>query len=87
MYIIDKSKEEFRDLPESLDKEVLLEVTKDSSGKVSGYITVLPEVLKHFAENKTTDELSEMGFDNHSTKIDWIKNRSDIAAKAPEAAI
>lgn len=86
MYIIDIKKEEFKDIPKTLDSEVLLEVTKDPSGAVSGYITIDPEVLKHFADNVSTEELSAMGFDKHKDKLEWVKTRADIKAKPPEVA-
>lgn len=80
--IIDTKKKEYGHLPESLEGEVLLEETFDERGKLSGFLTIKPEVLKYFAENKTKEELNEMGYDKFNAHIEKIKNMN-ITPKNP----
>ena len=81
--IIDKNNPVYKDIPHSLHGEVLLEITKDSKGKPSGFHTIKPEYLKHFAETKNPAELKVLGFEKFMDKVNEIKGRSDIIAKVP----
>lgn len=60
-YIIDISDERFKDVPISLNGEVLLEKTFDNDGKVSGYITTSVDRILSL-KIKTDIELEQMGW-------------------------
>ena len=59
-YIIDITLEEFKDVPISLEGEVLLERTKDSKGNISGYLTTTIDKVM-LMKNKTDEELEQAG--------------------------
>lgn len=84
MYLIDKTKKEFKDVPTSLDGEVLLEKTKDTQGNITGYLTVKPEFLKHLSETMTQVELKTAGYGKFQRQLDFVKGKSDIIAKKPK---
>lgn len=84
MFLIDTTKDEFKDLPASLDGQILLEITKDSDGNFNGCHCIEPGILKYFAETKTEAELEELGFGNFKDKLDWVKTRIDIKSNPPE---
>lgn len=84
MFLIDTTKDEFKDLPKSLDGQVLLEMTKDSNGNFNGCHCIEPGFLKHFAETKTDIELEELGFGNFKDKLDWVKTIPEIESKVPD---
>ena len=82
--IIDKNNPEHNHIPSTLDGEVLLEETKDSEGNHTGYLTIKPEYLKHFAETKTDEELEALGYGKFMDKIADIKTRANIKARIPK---
>ena len=56
--IIDITKDEFKDFPLTLQGEVLLEKTYDSSGNLSGYITIKSEFIQNM-KNVVANEGTE----------------------------
>ena len=67
--IIDVTDERFKDIPISLDGEVLLEKTLDNNGNVSGYLTISVDNLMVLKE-KTDEELSQMGWGKYKVILD-----------------
>lgn len=68
-HIIDVTDEEFKDIPITLNGEVLLERTYDNNGKVSGYITIA--VDKIMDKKLMTDvELEKTGWDKYKRILD-----------------
>ena len=59
--IIDVTMEEFKDIPISLDGEVLLEKTLDNNGNVSGYLTISVDKLMTM-KGKTDEEIIKSGW-------------------------
>ena len=67
--IIDVTDERFKDIPISLDGEVLLEKTLDNNGNVSGYLTIPVDKIMVLKE-KTDEELSQMGWGKYKVILD-----------------
>jgi len=67
--IIDITDERFKDIPISLDGEVLLEKTLDNNGNVSGYLTIPVDKIMVLKE-KTDEELSQMGWGKYKVILD-----------------
>ena len=67
--IIDVTMEEFKDIPISLDGEVLLEKTLDNNGNVSGYLTISVDKIMAM-KNKTDEELTQMGWGKYKHILD-----------------
>jgi len=59
--IIDITLEEFKDVPISLEGEVLLERTVDKNGKHSGYLTTTIDRVM-LMKDKTDEELEQAGW-------------------------
>ena len=58
---IDVADVKFKDIPVSLDGEVLLERTLDNNGNVSGYLTIPIDKLMTM-KGKTEEELITLGW-------------------------
>jgi len=67
--IIDVTMEEFKDIPISLDGEVLLEKTLDNNGNVSGYLTISVDKIMTM-KGKTDEELTQMGWEKYKHILD-----------------
>ena len=67
--IIDVTMEEFKDIPISLDGEVLLERTMDNNGNVSGYLTIPVDKIM-VMKGKTDEELTQMGWGKYKYILD-----------------
>ena len=67
--IIDVTDERFKDLPITLDGEVLLEKTLDNNGNVSGYLTIGIDNLIAL-KGKTDEELTQMGWGKYKHILD-----------------
>jgi len=59
--IIDVIDERFKDVPISLDGEILLERTLDSKGNISGYLTISVDELM-IMKNRTDEEIIKSGW-------------------------
>lgn len=68
-YIIDIADEKFKNIPISLNGEVLLEKTFDNDGKVSGYITITVDRIMSL-KTKTDTELEQMGWMRYKHILD-----------------
>lgn len=68
-YIIDISINEFKDIPITLDGEVLLERTLDSKGNISGYLTISVDKIMTM-KTKTVGELETMGWTKFKSILD-----------------
>lgn len=68
-YIIDITKKKFKDLPKTLDGEVLLEITSGENGNISGYMTCTVDHIKTL-KDKTDEELDKMGWTKYKHIID-----------------
>ena len=68
-HIIDVTMEEFKDIPISLDGEVLLERTMDNNGNVSGYLTIPVDKIMAL-KGKTDEELTQMGWEKYKHILD-----------------
>src|SRR4030043_154275 len=55
--IIDVTDERFKDVPISLDGEVLLERTMDNNGNVSGYLTIPVDKIIEIMQNQARQEI------------------------------
>ena len=66
---IDVADVKFKDIPVSLDGEVLLERTLDNNGNISGYLTIPVDNLMAL-KGKTDEELSQMGWDKYKHILD-----------------
>lgn len=80
--VINTSLNKHKDIPENLNGEILLETTKDSEGNRTGYLTIKPEHLKWFVDNKTSEELESMGLKQYSAILDEVM-ASDIIGEQP----
>lgn len=69
--IIDKTKSEFADVPETLNGEVLLERTVDSNGNPSGFLTAPVSVVVAL-RTKTDAELEATGWLKHKAIIQSV---------------
>ena len=67
--IIDVTDERFKDVPISLDGEVLLEKTLDNNGNVSGYLTIPVDKIMAM-KGKTDEELTQMGWGKYKHILD-----------------
>lgn len=67
--IIDTTMKEFKDVPKSLNGEILLERTKDNNGNISGYLTCSVDRIMSL-KNKTDEELDNIGWGKHRHIID-----------------
>ena len=67
--IIDITLEEFKDVPTTLNGEVLLERTKDSKGNLSGYLTITVDKTM-LMKDKTDEELVKLGWDKYKQILD-----------------
>lgn len=68
-YIIDIADEKFKDIPISLNGEVLLEKTLDSDGNISGYLTITVDKIMSL-KTKTDTELGQMGWMKYKHILD-----------------
>ena len=68
-YIIDITMEEFKEIPISLDGEVLLERTLDSNGNVSGYLTITVDKIMSL-NGRSDEELNQLGLVKYKHIID-----------------
>ena len=59
--IIDITLEAFKDIPKTLNGEVLLERTVDSKGNISGYLTTTIDRVM-LMKDKTDEELEQAGW-------------------------
>ena len=55
MKVINNKLDEFKDVPYSLNGEILLERTVDSSGKCSGFFTITVENFKLWKERSAAE--------------------------------
>ena len=60
-YIIDVSDVKFKDVPISLDGEVLLEKTLDGKGNISGYLTISVDKIMTI-KTKSDVEIETIGW-------------------------
>ena len=67
--IIDVTDEKFKDIPITLDGEILLERTLDNKGNISGYLTTNIDNLMAL-KGKTDEELSQMGWGKYKHILD-----------------
>lgn len=67
--IIDISDEKFKDIPITLDGEVLLERTLDNNGNISGYLTISIDKIMTL-KAKTDIELEQMGWEKYKHILD-----------------
>ncbi len=67
--IIDVTFENFKDIPISLDGEILLEKTMDNQGNISGYLTISVDKIIEL-KNKTDEELEKMGWTKYKHILD-----------------
>ena len=67
--IIDITDEKFKDIPITLDGEVLLEKTLDNNGNVSGYLTISVDKIMTM-KGKTDEELTQMGWGKYKHILD-----------------
>ena len=67
--IIDITDEKFKDIPITLDGEVLLEKTLDNNGNVSGYLTISVDKIMTM-KGKTDEELTQMGWEKYKHILD-----------------
>ena len=67
--IIDITLEAFKDIPKTLNGEVLLERTVDSKGNISGYLTTTIDKVM-LMKNKTDEELEQAGWLKYKHIID-----------------
>lgn len=68
-HVIDTTIEEFKNVPKSLNGEVLLERTKDSNGKFDGYLTITVDKLMTI-KAKTDIELEQIGWMKYKHILD-----------------
>ncbi len=68
-YIIDVTKEEHKDIPVTLNGEVLLEKTVDDKGNLSGYLTTTQENIIEM-KKKTDEELKNLKWDKYKHILD-----------------
>ena len=68
-YIIDITMEEFKEIPISLDGEVLLERTLDSNGNISGYLTIPVDKIMSL-NGRSDEELNQLGLVKYKHIID-----------------
>ncbi len=73
---IDRTIEEHKHFPPSVDGEVLLEETPDG-----GLITVDAAHLKWIAENASPAEIEEMGYSRYLDKLDSIKDDATVVSQ------
>ena len=67
--IIDVTREDFKDIPISLDGEVLLERTMDNNGNVNGYLTIPIDKLMTM-KSKTEEEIIKSGWEAYRHILD-----------------
>jgi len=67
--IIDVTDERFKDVPISLDGEVLLERTMDNNGNVSGYLTIPIDKIM-ILKDKTDEEITKSGWETYRHILD-----------------
>jgi hypothetical protein len=67
--IIDKSKPEFKDVPDSLEGEVLLERVVDGNGKPVGFITATVETVEKM-KAKPNGERKSLGWEKYNSILD-----------------
>ena len=67
--IIDVTDERFKDIPVTLDGEILLERTLDSKGNISGYLTTNVDKLM-IMKNKTDEEIIKSGWEAYRHILD-----------------
>ena len=69
--IIDKQNTKFKDVPETLEGEVLLRRDVDENGNLVGYLTATVDVVKKMQE-KSDEQLEKAGWLEHKDKIAGI---------------
>lgn len=69
--IIDKSNPDHAKFPESLDGEVLLEITRDYNGNINGYITASQEVVAR-KRLLSANQKQRTGYDKYQAVIDAL---------------
>jgi len=67
--IIDVTDEKFKEIPISLDGEVLLERTLDSKGNISGYLTISIDKLMTM-KGITEEEIIKSGWETYRHILD-----------------
>lgn len=63
-HIIDVTDVKFKDIPLTLDGEVLLERTLDNNGNISGYLTIPVDKIMSL-KGKTDAELDAIGWEKY----------------------
>jgi len=67
--IIDVTDEKFKDIPITLDGEILLERTLDNKGNISGYLTISVDKLMTM-KGKTDEEIIKSGWASYRHILD-----------------
>ena len=69
-YIIDVTKEGYKDIPITVNGEVLLERTLDNDGNITGYLTISVEKLINLKDKILTDPELSQSWDKYKYILD-----------------